>query len=296
MKHLCSTTTRTAVMKTLTATILLASVATYAFGSEYCNKINTSQINVKLDYDDDDLIYTLGPYYPLDNITFKYSFAHFKDQNITTFCKKIAYKVKRCKALLLDNINLKNVEDGAWKKFGSLKYLAIAHNNIPNYNIGISSIQDLKFISVQENKIENIEEHCFRDLPKLKKLYLHNNQISEIKNWFTNCSSLNSIRLDRNLIQKLPANAFKELTPKLTVNITLNHNKIEEIEDGALDHLRKIDVLNLAYNTIKEIPESFLQNLTGGRALYLNNNLLKHIPKHLFDKFDYINVDGNPIF
>lgn len=284
------------IIKTLTIITLLESVLILcAHSHKYCDKVDIKNINVILQIDDDALIYPNSPYYALNKIMYNYDYAHFNGSEMKIFCKVVANKVYNTKALLLNNIKLKDVESGAWDELHYLQYVAIIKNNIPNFNISIKSLKNLKFISLQDNKIEDIKLDKIDDLPELHTLDLSINNISEIKNWCKNCPKLTKIKLNRNRIRKIPVNAFTTISNDSSIEIILDNNQIEEIESGALNQLRDIRLLSLANNKLKDLPEDFLNNLQNGYELNLSNNLLRDIPKHVLHKFRYVDLNDNPL-
>lgn len=272
-------------MKIVAICCILSTLCLQFFCKNLCNKLRVWDIKVILEIDNDLVIYPYSKRYVLDRIEFEHNFAHINGTKLTNSCAKFN-KFKRCQSFRKKQFKVSNRI--------LLKYVAIARRR-PKYDIKISSLQSLKYVSLRKNSIGDVEERTFTNLPNLKKLQLSNNRISEIKMWCNNCSALNTIQLNHNRLHKLSSDAFIEIKAKSIANLILNNNLIELIEDGALDHLRRIGILNLAHNKLKKLPDNFLRNLTSGYSLDLSFNGLECIPKHILYKFKYVNLDGNPI-
>lgn len=262
---------------------------------KYCEGLNISDINVFLEISDDVLIYPVSQLYALDKINFNYYAAHFKNIKMPVVCEKVVNKINLAKVVLFDNIKLRKVQDSAWQELRSLEYLGIVNNNISKFNIKISDLSTLIFISLEKNQITSINSGTFSNLPKLQILQLSYNNISEIDEWCNNCPNLTELRMNKNKIKRIPSNAFQRLDANLTLVLTFSYNQIELIEPGAFRDFKKIKMLDFSNNAIKEIPENFLKNLEYGYELDFSYNKLKCIPEYLLSKFSRLHLTGNPL-
>lgn len=274
---------------------LIFGIVSCAFGNDYCQERNVStHERIPMFIDIDSLIYGEQLCHTDDKMIW-FEATHFKNLDLPILCRKVMKDLKRPKMLILENVNFRGIGKNAFTLMDSLMYLAIVRNKIEKYNVKIDNLRGLSMLVLKENQIKDIEPEQFTNLPNLQVLQLSQNNISEIRHWFNNCKSLGEIRLDNNKITKIPSDAFINLTPDLQVNIMINHNNLEEIENGALDHLQQIGRLELGYNKLAQLPDDFLNKLLKGNLLDLRFNLLRCIPTHLLNKFKYIDLKGNPL-
>lgn len=139
-------------------------------------------------------------------------------------------------------------------------------------------------------------------MPRLKSLYLVDDNIELISGKpFYHLNRLETVDLSHNRLEDIK-NLFKfESSPNKMKNLSLAHNHIHEVAEGAFAELTSLIELDLSYNFISNLTEEPFNNLTTLEILKLNNNHIKDLNgavnklqflKHLFlRENDIVKID-----
>ncbi|XP_071455546.1 leucine-rich repeat-containing protein 15-like [Hetaerina americana] len=164
--------------------------------------------------------------------------------------------------------------------------------------------EDTKTIDLGVNHLTALHRDSFKGLVHLMELDLFDNRIDFLpSSIFDSLESLVHARLHRNNLEELPAkifrhqlnlatldissNALLRLAPELfhplrreLVFLSLSHNRISEIPDGAISGFEKLEELDLSGNSLSSLPP--LRRLPSLRRLRIHRNKLRELPADVF--------------
>ncbi|KAA0704663.1 Negative regulator of reactive oxygen species [Triplophysa tibetana] len=155
--------------------------------------------------------------------------------------------------IFLDRNLLKILQDGCLSRYPSLRTFSCANNHLRTVEENVFSksplIENLNFA---DNELQNEHKqvaHSLSSLTQLKTLDLSGNGLTEdmVSLLIQNLSSLETLYLSRNAMLRLDESTFKGLHQLKELNA--ERNLLFEI-DGAFDHMRKLERLNLAFNCL----------------------------------------------
>ncbi|XP_072349558.1 uncharacterized protein [Scyliorhinus torazame] len=159
-----------------------------------------------------------------------------------------------------------------------------SHVSIPH-----SLLKETEILLLNDNSLTNVSLSSLKSLSNLKELILSDNQIERFDPDYT--LPLETLDLSSNSLTSIPN--FSNLT---TLRIlTLDHNPIPDLPEGAFDDLVSLEELSLRGNTIRVIPEHIFDPLEKLRNVFLSGNRIEKFPKNSFlkaqnlDKFDISN-------
>ncbi|KAF8792787.1 Carboxypeptidase N subunit 2 like protein [Argiope bruennichi] len=165
----------------------------------------------------------------------------------------------------------------------------------PPFFNGLNS--SLAVLNVIDFSIKN-EEFIFAKLTNLQDLTIHSNRIEKVKNnWLSESApSLTVISLDSNRIDELEDHAFANFKSIKKISLAFNRIKIvkRSMFPQPADKLMRID---LSYNRIEALPEDFFENMMGLREVVLSNNKLvslrEHIWSNVWEQLNQVLLVGN---
>uniref|UniRef100_T1J163 LRRCT domain-containing protein n=1 Tax=Strigamia maritima TaxID=126957 RepID=T1J163_STRMM len=206
-----------------------------------------------------------------------------------------------------------NFQNAKFKHLEQLESLEIVNCRFsqmgPHSFQGLNNMQSLLISGNQENENElHLNEKLFDSTPQLtnvnftmigihqipSKLFcglhyltsldltmnnlLHLNEIGCGEN-NSCCSQLQYLNLDGNQVTKI---GKRDLPFSHLVELILENNGIDEIQHGALDNLRNLEMLILSDNKLSEIDEKLFQNNPHLIILDLSFNQLRYLPATIF--------------
>jgi len=179
----------------------------------------------------------------------------------------------------------------------NLKYLSLNRNKISSIiNNSFHTFVQLEVLDLKWNKLTEINETTFNGLINLKELYLDGNKINKIEeNAFHDCNSMEILCLNSNELTHINSKVFP---PKLR-QLFLKENKISSIDtiNSCSSHLT---ILHLENNELTLI-NSKLFNGNGWsnlKELHLAFNSIAFIEDNSFVNFtslECLNLDNNSI-
>lgn len=210
----------------------------------------------------------------------------YLDQQLHTFSALFCQTFKNLKAVNLNKLKLKSIDENSFWNCRNLEYLVIANNpfpkntgNILDYTqnlvdhkqaakIQLTSLpenllanqKELRSLELHSNLLMELPAGIFRNLKKLQRLELEDNQIQVINPvWFENLESLTYLNLANNLITEIPSLAFKSM--KDLQGLYINQNKIDTLYSDSFIGLDSLKVLDVHQNQIIVLPKGVFKPL-----------------------------------
>lgn len=155
--------------------------------------------------------------------------------------------------IFLDRNLLKILQDGCLSRYPTLRTFSCANNHLRTVEENVFSesplIENLNFADNELQYEHKQVAHSLSSLTQLKTLDLSGNGLTEdmVSVLIQNLSSLETLYLSRNAMLRLDESTFKDLHQLKELNA--ERNLLFEI-DGAFDHMRKLQRLNLAFNCL----------------------------------------------
>jgi hypothetical protein len=195
-----------------------------------------------------------------------------------------------------------NLSHNAIKKinFGVSKLPALNTLNLSNNKIhtieedAFSVAQNLTDLDLSNNKLIKIGSGMLTGLDQLKILNLKSNQIKEIEMFPNQLKNLQNLTLSSNNLTDLDEETFSELSA--LEKLDLSYNQLESIR--AVSGLKSLIDLSLEGNKIRNIESGKFQNLTSLKKLNLRNNQINETGNEDFKGLESLNIlilSGNPI-
>lgn len=136
-------------------------------------------------------------------------------------------------------------------------------------------LNNLKWLSLDNNNFYSIPEHSLDYLPELIYLNLESNKIQHIPTNFFKASThtkLKDIRLSNNDLSSISSDTFKSLIGLET--ILLSNNRIKSVHSDSFNDLPNLSKVFLSDNLLSHISSRTFANLPSLTKLDLQNNLL----------------------
>ncbi|KAI7792654.1 transforming growth factor beta activator LRRC33 [Triplophysa rosa] len=155
--------------------------------------------------------------------------------------------------IFLDRNLLKILQDGCLSRYPTLRTFSCANNHLRTVEENVFSesplMENLNFADNELQYEHKQVAQSLSSLTQLKTLDLSGNGLTEdmVSLLVQNLSSLETLYLSRNAMLRLDESTFKGLHQLKELNA--ERNLLFEI-DGAFDHMRKLERLNLAFNCL----------------------------------------------
>uniref|UniRef100_A0A8C1IHA3 Negative regulator of reactive oxygen species n=1 Tax=Cyprinus carpio TaxID=7962 RepID=A0A8C1IHA3_CYPCA len=155
--------------------------------------------------------------------------------------------------IFLDKNRLLNLQDGCLSRYPLLRTFSCANNRLMMVEESVfSESPRLENLNLANNELyygHKQVAQSLSSLSQLKTLDLSGNGLSEdmVSLLVQNLSSLESLYLSRNAMLRLDESTFRNLHQLRELNV--ERNLLFEI-DGAFDHMKKLQRLNLAFNCL----------------------------------------------
>jgi Leucine-rich repeat (LRR) protein len=168
------------------------------------------------------------------------------------------------------SVQMEKLEVGLFRNVTNVEDFEASYGLIRMIPEGIFNGENLKYVSLRDNKIRKIASRAFDNMTNLVELNLSRNRLKVIDSeWFYKCHKLATIYFSYNAITQLSLMSFKNLNFKLPWRIYLDYNEISTAsEDTFLQSLKDLDNKN------------YFKNHRGMR-LNLKGNKLTCVPKDL---------------
>ncbi|XP_066270020.1 phospholipase A2 inhibitor beta-like [Branchiostoma lanceolatum] len=165
-------------------------------------------------------------------------------------------------SLLLSGGHIRDIRNGAFATFASLRLLSLNGNSVQVVGIWFEGLEALEKLQLCRNEIKNVKRGAFRSLENLQSLDMSHNRICSIEAWFfEGLSSLLELDLNHNEISNVSANAF-DLIP-IRKRLDLSHNMLQTLSPGWLQILPPRVTVHLNSNLLPTIRHETIMALRG---------------------------------
>ncbi|XP_033116781.1 uncharacterized protein LOC117116795 [Anneissia japonica] len=211
----------------------------------------------------------------------QYLFSIVLDFNNLTSLPKFP---KRIEFMYLSSNKLQHIDPEAFAEVGMIVVLRLDNNllkEIPlavyNLNVTDSLIISMNFIDlssnpnrsifshsprkliIAKNEIQSISRNYFSGLKSLEQILIYLNKISYIEDKSFSGTSLTHLYIYGNIIQKITSEMF-EIDSGSLQYIYLFNNPIEEMDEGALSHLKPNSTVYLECGNLEYIPSKIAEH------------------------------------
>ncbi|XP_078597602.1 uncharacterized protein LOC144873799 [Branchiostoma floridae x Branchiostoma japonicum] len=167
---------------------------------------------------------------------------------------------RRTTRLYLNNNNITNIPNGAFRYLSNLKVLELQNN----------------FISS-----EGMADHAFDGLKNLEGLYITNNLLTEVPMYLSGVSyQLKYLDLSGNPLGNVPSGIFRGF--KMLKDLWLRGVGISSLKKGTFRGMRNLEGLYLQYNSLKKVPNEALRHRTNLKRLHLRGNPIVDLDERSF--------------
>jgi len=245
----------------------------------------------------------------LDTLQFANIGLEFGTENSLRYCSEL-------ETLDLADNRLEIIQNGFLNNCVKLSTLDLARNKISEAEVGaFEGNQQLKTLYLNGNKFTIIRNNIFNPLSQLTRLYLLNNEISVIENGAFDLPNLEDIMLGGNKLIAFTQEALgtsqslellylveNQITeiPRLSLenlrSLTIQSNKITQIEDDIFTNTPKLNSIELQGNLITKLEAAPFESLKDLHTLFIENNLIQSIEPELIEKLpllDQLWLQGN---
>ncbi|CAI5448232.1 unnamed protein product [Caenorhabditis angaria] len=196
-----------------------------------------------------------------------------KNANIRELPAEVFAYIPKLMTLDLSGNKLK-IEPHSIRSLHELIHLDLSDNEIGFLTNTFLGLVKLRVITMNNNKITNID---FRRFPEnLTDLSMRRNLISNIH--YTSGSARNLKRLDLagNMIEFISSSASGSVNvlPAELKHVDLSSNRLNQIYEGSINHMKHLVLLDLKNNTIKELRFSSLRGSKTQMKVFLSKNPL----------------------
>ena len=144
----------------------------------------------------------------------------------------------------------------------------------------LDGLHDLETIDVSQNSLRRLPESIFAHTRRLTRVDLSQNQLQSLSGVFVDLYALEELLLNDNLLLTLTDDWFRN-APNLRV-IHLENNVIFDIDENALQPLKRLAHIHLSYNFLNVIRNSMFRYNVALTLLNLDHNHITLIDPHAF--------------
>lgn len=206
--------------------------------------------------------------------------------------------------LNLERNFIASIDAYAFKGLNSLRELSLSFNYLEKISDKMFNLDKLERLNLSHNRIKYIESGALKTMKNLKDLDLSYNLIKFKNVIYENIrsqildylfpSEIVRLNLAHNSLETISNNVFA-VSKKLQV-LDLRNNRIEEVDEMALNAMEQLRYLNLSKNSIRYLYESQFNNLSNLEELYLQGNQISLIRGQTFSnqvKLRYLLLNTN---
>lgn len=238
-----------------------------------------------------DISFRIPEYVTYDSVE-NIEFSH--EKNVPFVPIKLFEVFHNLKKLTLNKLNITQLLAGDFTNAHELTEIDLTENHLEKIPArAFTGASKLKLINLNENKIHTIEDLAFEglsaleslnlfgnhltrigrltfaNLPELLVLDISVNEIEEIDGDAFNFPKLSNVDMNSNKLRSLPGNLFARTT-RLQA-FSANNNSLHHLND-ALQHLQRLNVLNLGDNHIADFDLVKLSQTPNLTYVHLENN------------------------
>ncbi|KAK2850925.1 hypothetical protein Q5P01_007201 [Channa striata] len=164
-------------------------------------------------------------------------------------------------------------------------------------SLGLSSLDNLVTLYLEENHIEELEDFSLRNLSSLEELYINHNHISSIgPKAFAGLTNLLRLHLNSNRLVAIDSRWF-EFLPSLEI-LMIGENPILGLEEKNFLPLSRLHSLVLAGMGLASIPSAGFLGLDSLESLSFYDNRLRSVPRdalRVLPNLKFLDLNKNPI-
>ncbi|XP_054840362.1 nephrocan-like isoform X2 [Eublepharis macularius] len=197
--------------------------------------------------------------------------------------------LKKLRVLDIQNNLILALSSSTLSSLCSLQRLTLAGNNMESVSGGPLTLLNLKYLSMENNKLQSFPESFFTVLHMLLFLNLNGNLLTKTPPGLP--KSLLSLTLERNQLKILRSEDMKQLTN--LSELCMSENQLSSI-DGA-QFLSSLTRLELAGNKLRTIPVNLPATL---QKIDCSNNLIEKIETqdfHDLQDLKHLFLDNNVV-
>lgn len=193
--------------------------------------------------------------------------------------------------------NVENVPKNLFTRFEKVENFAVINTTLTKLKYEyFNAAKKVENIWFYNNQIEEIENNFLRDSTEnLKMITLSNNKITDLNcEAFGELNTLEDLYLDGNLINTLNDNAFCKLHNLYRLDLARNGMKF--INQHAFINLSSLQVLYLDSNRMEYFNAGTFVPLKRLKVLSIRANYISHLDKELFESFEtlsYVYLSNN---
>ncbi|XP_050098794.1 leucine-rich repeat neuronal protein 3 [Anopheles aquasalis] len=163
-----------------------------------------------------------------------------------------------------------------------MRYINLTANRITSVHFTLTFYYKLEVLDLSLNRIEALGSRNFDTQENLRTLNLSGNAITILpKDALRGLKRLQTLQLTNNRIETVHPAAFHDL--RNLIELDLTGNAITSLEPGTLRHLYSLEVLSFQNNQLLEVPYGRnLEHLARLQLLDLSINLLEYIGNDSF--------------
>ncbi|XP_058462353.1 nyctalopin-like [Malaya genurostris] len=163
-----------------------------------------------------------------------------------------------------------------------VRFINLTANHITNVHFTLSFYHKLEVLDISFNRIDTLGSRNFDTQENLRMLNLSDNAIVSIpKDAFKGLKRLQILKLCNNRIETIHPTAFHDL--RNLMELDFSNNAIISLDHGVLRHLYSLETISFQNNQFLEVPyEHNLEHLSRLQSLDLSVNLIEFIANDSF--------------
>ncbi|XP_053685508.1 carboxypeptidase N subunit 2-like [Sabethes cyaneus] len=163
-----------------------------------------------------------------------------------------------------------------------VRYINLTANHITNVHFTLSFYHKLEVLDISFNRIDTLGSRNFDTQENLRILNLSDNALGSIpKDAFKGLKRLQILKLCNNRIETIHPTAFNDL--RNLIELDFANNAIISLDHGVLRHLYSLEKISFQNNQLLEVPfEHNLEHLSRLQSLDLSVNLIEFIANDSF--------------
>ena len=206
-------------------------------------------------------------------------------KHLNTPCQDITIEdLKRVRSIVIENTNMTSLAKEDLKGMDQILFISFQNNRLKEIHPeAFENLNQLSYLDLSYNLLEDssFDSSTFKSLVNLNTLNLSRNLIkTPHPEWFLHLSRLNHLNLSYNLLDQIPQNLFLSLNNLITLN--LSYNKLKNWPERAVNSLTELIELDLSFNQMSRMNAQSFNSLSQLVRLDLSHNRLTSIENGAF--------------
>ncbi|MGB0862556.1 MAG: leucine-rich repeat domain-containing protein [Saprospiraceae bacterium] len=207
--------------------------------------------------------------------------------------------IKNKNGLTINNTNIRQIPNDAFKDFPCLKSLNLNHNQLEIIPLALTDLPNLKSVSLQKNQLTAINKMAFKELDYLENLNFSHNPIKKLV--IPNIPNYNFESFKCNYCQLDAVDTIDPIHSMFIKSLELNHNNFSSFPMNILS-ITRLKTLDLSRNKIASftfLPKKKIYkfNYPNLHHLNLSDNKLTQFPSGVYDfpNLQTLYLNGNKL-